>query len=47
MQDRGCELPRKPLLGTSVNNGKKKGRSCSKPRPDAATRLALYSKSGA
>jgi hypothetical protein len=31
MQDRGYEIPRIVLLGTSVNKGKKKGRGCYAP----------------
>src|SRR3712207_4466536 len=34
-------LPRTPLLGTSVDKGKKKGRGCSTPRP-ALAQLRAY-----
>ena len=43
MQDAGYGLPRTPLLGTSVNKGRKKGRSAM-PLPFAAPRS--YGKSG-
>src|SRR5215217_2992968 len=33
MQDLGYELPRRPILGTWVNKGKNRDRSCSKLRP--------------
>jgi hypothetical protein len=33
MQDLGYELPRIPLPRTSVNEGMKKDRGCSTPRP--------------
>ena len=33
MQEAASGLRRTPLLGTSVNKGKKKGRSLEKPRP--------------
>jgi hypothetical protein len=41
MQDPVSELPRIPIPRTSVNKGKKKGRSLDKPRSSALTYVWL------
>jgi hypothetical protein len=41
MQDSVYGLPRIPLLGTSVNKGKKKGQDCHPPSPEIGAQRVL------